>query len=70
MNIIRRENNRLFEEIEAGRIFEYDNSIFMKFIDATFNGHVYNAICLDDNVITSFTGSEEIQPVDADLIIH
>lgn len=71
MNIIRKENeNHLFCEVGIGEVFEYDDSIFMKFEGTTSSEPMYNAICLEDGIITCFLGNEEIRPVNADLIIH
>ena len=71
MNIIRKENeNHLFDEVDVGEIFEYDNSIFMRFGETVSNGHVYNAICLEDGIITCFMGDEVIRFIAADLVIH
>lgn len=71
MNIIRKENkNHLFDEISIGGIFECGDTIFMKFREIVSNGHVYNAIGLEDGEITCFMSDEEIQPVNADLVIH
>lgn len=70
MNIIRKKNEkRLFHEADVGKIFEYDNSIFMRFKDTASNGRIYNAICLEDGKLTCFMGDELIQFVDADLVI-
>lgn len=71
MNIIRKENeNHLFDEVDVGEIFEYDNSIFMRFGETVSNGHVYNAICLEDGIIACFMGDEVVRFVAADLVIH
>lgn len=71
MNIIRKKDEyHLFGEADIGGIFEYDNSIFMKFGGIASDGHIYNAICLEDGIITCFMGDETIQFIDADLVIH
>lgn len=66
MNTIRKKNeNHPFHEVDVGEIFEYENSIFMKFGDNASKGSVYNAICLKDGVIAClrFTGDEVVRPV-------
>lgn len=71
MNIIRENNgNHLFDEVDVGGIFEYDNDIFMRFREVISNGQICNAICLEDGTISCFMGNETIQFVDADLVIH
>lgn len=71
MNIIRRENeNHFFDDVDVGGIFEYNNNIFMRFRETVSNGHIYNAICLEDGTITCFMGDEVVRFVDADLVIH
>lgn len=71
MNIIRKnDGDHFFDEVDVGGVFEYDNSIFMRFGDTASNGQVFNAICLEDGIIMSFADNEEIRPVDADLVIH
>lgn len=71
MNIIRKKNEKhLFNEVGVGKIFEYDNAIFMRFKETTANGRMYNAICLEDGTITCFMGDELIQFVNADLVIY
>lgn len=71
MNIIRKNNDeRLFDEAGVGEIFEYRNNIFMKFENTASNGHVYNAICLENGIITCFIGDEVVRSVNADLVIH
>ena len=70
MNIIRKKSEKhLFNEVDVGRIFEYDNAIFIRFKDTASNGRIYNAICLDDGALICFMGDELIQFVDADLVI-
>lgn len=71
MNIIRKENeNRLFDEASVGEIFEYNDSIFMKFGKSAHDCLTNKAICLKDGIITCFLGNEEIRSVNADLVIH
>lgn len=71
MNIIRKENEEhLFDEVDVGEIFEYDNSIFMRFGETVSNDYVYNAIRLEDGIITFFMNNDVIRFVDADLVIH
>ena len=71
MNIIRKKNEKhLFNEVDIGRTFEYDNDIFMRFKDTASNGRIYNAIRLEDGKLTCFMGDEVIQFVDADLVIY
>ena len=71
MNIIRKETKtRLFDEASVGEIFEYNGSIFMKFGKNADDCLTNKAICLKDGIITCFLGNEEIQPVNADLVIH
>lgn len=71
MNIIRKENeNHLFCNVRGGGVFEYDHDIFMKFEETNCDGHVCNAICLEDGTITYFRNDEIIRFVDADLVIH
>lgn len=71
MNIIRKnDGDHFFDEVNIGGIFEYDNSIFMRFGETVSNGHIYNAICLEDGIITCFMGDEVIRFADADLVIH
>ena len=71
MNIVRKNNNeRLFDEAGVGEIFEYRNNIFMKFENTASNGHAYNAICLENGIITCFIGDELVRLVDTDLVIH
>lgn len=70
MNIIRKENeNHLFDEVNVGEVFEYDDRIFMRFGE-TIDCPVSNAICLEDGIITCFLGNEEIRLINADLVIH
>lgn len=71
MNIIRKENkNHLFDEVNVGEIFEYDNSIFIRIRDTTSYGNLYNAVCIEDGVVTYFMDDDVIQFIDADLVIH
>lgn len=70
MNIIKEKNkSRLFCEVDIGEVFEYDNSIFMKFGE-TSDCSTCNAICLEDGIVSCFLGNEEIRLVNADLVIH
>lgn len=70
MNIIRKKSEKhLFNEVDVGRTFEYDNDICMRFKDIASNGRIYNAICLEDGALICFMGDELIQFVDADLVI-
>lgn len=71
MNIIRKENeSHLFCEVDVGEVFEYDDSIFMKFGETSSDCPACNAICLEDGIVSCFIGNEEIRPVNADLVIH
>ena len=71
MNIIKKKNGyHLFCEADIGGIFEYDNRVFMKFRGIASDGHIYNAICLEDGIVICFMGDETIQFIDADLVIH
>lgn len=71
MNIIRKENeSHLFCEVNAGEVFEYGDSIFMKFEEVSSDCPACKAICLEDGIVSCFLGNEEIQPVNADLVIH
>lgn len=71
MNIIRKENkNHLFCEVNVGEVFEYDDNMFMKVGESSSDCHTSRAICLENGLITCFLGNEEIQPVNADLVIH
>lgn len=71
MNIIRKKTkSHLFDEASVGEIFEYDGSIFMKFGKNAYDCLTNKAICLEDGIITCFMGNEEIQSVNADLVIH
>lgn len=71
MNIIRKNNEqRHFDDVNAGGIFEYCDSIYMKSGGSTSSSYTYNAICLEDGVVAHFMDNEPVRFVDADLVIH
>lgn len=71
MNIIRKNNEqRHFDEVKVGEIFEYCDSIYIKSAGSTSSSYAYNAICLEDGIVTYFMDNEPVRFVDADLVIH
>lgn len=71
MNIIRKNNEqRHFDEVGVGGIFEYCDSIYIKSGGSTSSSCTYNAICLEDGIVTYFMDDEPVRFVDADLVIH
>lgn len=71
MNITRKNNEqRHFNEVKVGQIFEYCDSIYIKSGGATSISYTYNAICLEDGIVTYFMDNEPVRVVDADLVIH
>lgn len=71
MTIIRKNNEpRHFDEINVGEIFEYCDSIYIKSGGSTYISYKYNAICLEDGIVTYFMDEEPVRFVDADLVIH
>lgn len=71
MNIVRKTNEqRHFDEVRVGEIFEYCDSIYIKSGGATSGSYTYNAICLEDGIVTYFMDNEPVRFVDADLVIH
>lgn len=71
MNIVRKENeSHLFCDVNVGEVFEYGDSIFMKLGETSPDYSACKAICLEDGIVSCFLGNEEIQPVNADLVIH
>jgi hypothetical protein len=70
MNIIRKNNEpRHFNEVKVGEIFEYCDSIYIKSGGSTSSSYAYNAICLEDGIVTYFMDEEPVRFVDADLVI-
>ena len=70
MNITRKNNEqRHFNEVKVGQIFEYCDSIYIKSGGATSISYTYNAICLEDGIVTYFMDNEPVRVVDADLVI-
>lgn len=71
MNITRKNNEqRHFNEVKVGQIFEYCDSIYIKSGGDTSIIYAYNAICLEDGIVTYFMDNEPVRVVDADLVIH
>ena len=71
MTIIRKNNEpRHFDEINVGETFEYCDSIYIKSGGSTSSSYTYNAICLEDGIVTYFMDNEPVLFVDADLVIH
>lgn len=71
MNITRKNNEQShFNEVKVGQIFEYCDSIYIKSGGATSISYTYNAICLEDGIVTYFMDNEPVRVVDADLVIH
>jgi hypothetical protein len=71
MNIVRESNEqRPFDEVRVGEIFEYCDTSYIKSGGATSSSYTYNAICLEDGIVTYFMDEEPVRLVDADLVIH
>lgn len=71
MNIVRKTNEqRHFDDVSVGGIFEYCDSIYIKSGGSTSSSYMYNAICLEDGIVTYFMNNEPVRLVDADLVIH
>lgn len=71
MNIVRKNNEqRHFDEVNVGGIFEYCDSIYIRIGDIVPNNLIYNAVCIEDGVVAHFMDNEPVRFVDADLVIH
>lgn len=67
-------NNRkqanIFEDLKYGQVFMCKGSVFMKIEEIQVDyGEYYNAIYLDDGMLTHFRFDDEITEVNATLTI-
>ena len=68
MTIERMDKNLVvFDDITPGTVFEYYNVVYMK--TRKFTKSAINAVKLDDGWGASFSGYEEIIPLDAKLVV-
>lgn len=57
-----------FEEVKIGEVFRFNDQIYLRTPRNIKYGD--NAVNLDTGYLDGFVGSTEVEPLDAELVIH
>ena len=68
----KRVKTNIFELVKIGQCFMVDNQLFIKvgFFNEEEGGEVFNCICLNDGSFCSANYDDEIEIVNAEIIIN